>query len=51
MGFSRQGPWSGMPFPSLEDLPRPGMEPASLATPALSGGLYRGATWKVQQVP
>ena len=29
MGFSRQGCWSGFPFPSLENLPDPGIEPAS----------------------
>ena len=29
MGFSRQGYWSGLPFPSLEDLPNLGMEPGS----------------------
>ena len=28
-GFSRQGYWSGFPFPSLEDLPNPGIEPGS----------------------
>ena len=28
MGFPRQGYWSGLPFPSPEDLPDPGMEPA-----------------------
>ena len=27
MGFSRQGYWSGLPFPSPEDLPNPGIEP------------------------
>ena len=26
MGFSRQEYWSGLPFPSLGDLPDPGME-------------------------
>ena len=31
MGFSRQGYWSGLPFPSPEDLPDPGIEPTSLA--------------------
>ena len=31
MGFSRQEYWSGLPFPSSEDLPNPGMEPGSLA--------------------
>ena len=27
--FSRQEYWSGLPFPSPEDLPNPGMEPRS----------------------
>ena len=27
MGFSRQEYWSGLPFPSLQDLPNPGIEP------------------------
>ena len=31
MGFPRQEYWSGLPFPSLEDLPDPGIEPASPA--------------------
>ena len=31
MGFSRQVHWSGLPFPSPEDHPNPGIEPASLA--------------------
>ena len=29
MGFSRQGYWSGSPFPSPGDLPNPGIEPES----------------------
>ena len=29
MGFSRQGYWSGLPFPSLGDLPDPRIEPRS----------------------
>ena len=29
MGFSRQDYWSGLPFPSPEDLPNPGIEPGS----------------------
>ena len=32
MGFSRQEYWSGVPFPSPEDLPDPGIE---LRSPAL----------------
>ena len=34
MGFPRQEYWSGVPFPSLEDLPGPGIEPTP---PALAG--------------
>ena len=34
MGFSRQGYWSGLPFPSPEDLPDPGIEPRSPALQA-----------------
>ena len=31
MGFSRQEYWSGLPFPSPGDLPKPGIEPGSPA--------------------
>ena len=31
MGFSRQEYWSGVPCPSPEDLPNPGIEPGSPA--------------------
>ena len=34
MGFSRQESWSGLPFPSLRDLPHPGIEPRSPALQA-----------------
>ena len=34
MGFSRQEYWSGLPFPSPEDLPHPGIEPGSPALQA-----------------
>ena len=34
MGFSRQEYWSGLQFPSPEDLPKPGTEPESLALQA-----------------
>ena len=37
MKFSKQEYWSGLPFPSLGDLPDPGIEPAS---PALASGLF-----------
>ena len=34
MGFSRQGYWSGLPFPSPAALPNPGIEPGSPARQA-----------------
>ena len=37
VGFFRQEHWSGLPFPTLWDLPNSGMEPAS---PALEGGFF-----------
>ena len=37
MGFPRQEYWSGLPFPSPEDLLNPGIEPAS---PAMAGGFF-----------
>ena len=40
MGVPRQEYWSGLPFPSPEDLLDPGIEPASLANPALAGRVF-----------
>ena len=37
MGFSRQEYWSELPRPPPGDLPDPGIEPASLVSPALAG--------------
>ena len=37
MGFPRQGYWNGLPFPPPGDLPDPGIEPKSPASPALAG--------------
>ena len=37
MGFSRQEYWCGLPCPSSEDLPDPGIEPAPLMSPAFAG--------------
>ena len=34
MEFSRQEYWSGLPFPSSQDLPGPGIEPGSPALEA-----------------
>ena len=47
MGFPRQEYWSGLPCPPPGDLPDPGIEPASLASPALASGFFTtGATWE-----
>ena len=43
-GFSRQEYWSGLSFPSPQDLSNRGIEPASPATPALQVILYCWAT-------
>ena len=43
MGFSRQENWSRLPFPSPGDLLDPGIEPKSLACPALVGGFFTTA--------
>ena len=40
MGFSRQEYWSGLPWPFPGDLPYPGIEPASLTSPALVGRFF-----------
>ena len=50
MGFSRQRYWSGLPFPSLGDLPNPGIEPESLRSPALAGRFFiTSATWMMRK--
>ena len=49
MGFSRQEYQSGLPFPSPEDLPDPGIKRASLKSPALACGFFTTATtWDAQ---
>ena len=40
MELSRQEYCSGLTFPSPEDLPNPGTEPISLASPALAGSFF-----------
>ena len=40
MEFSRQEYWSGLPFPPPGDLPDPGVELMSLASPALAGRFF-----------
>ena len=47
LGLSRQGYWSGLPFPTSGDLPDPEIEPASFASPALAGRSFTSsATWE-----
>ena len=40
MGFSKQEYWNALPFPSPGNLPNPGIEPASLVSPALAGRFF-----------
>ena len=40
MGFSRQEYWSGLAFPTPEDLLNPRIKPTSLVSPALAGGFF-----------
>ena len=44
MGFSKQEYWSGFPCPPPGDLPKPGIEPVSLRSPALAGGFFTAST-------
>ena len=47
LGFSRQEHWSGLPCPPPGDLPNPGIQPASLISPALAGEFFTtSATWE-----
>ena len=39
-GFSRQNYWSRLPFLPPGDLPNPEIEPMSLASPAVAGGIF-----------
>ena len=40
MGFSRKEHWSRLPFPTLGDLPNPGIKPVSLPSPASAGQFF-----------
>ena len=51
MWFPRQERWHGLPFPSPEDLPDPGMEPVSLMSPALAGRFFTSTTWEAREAP
>ena len=47
MGFPRQKHWSGLPSPSPEDLPNPGVKPTIPASPELAGRFFiTSANWE-----
>jgi len=51
MGFFRQEFWNGLPCPLPGDLPDPGIEPASLMSPVLPGGIFTiSTTWDISHV-
>ena len=54
MGFSRQEYQGGLPFPSPEDLPNPGIKPASLEAPALQTDSlplsHQGSPWLMRHI-
>ena len=54
MGFFRQDYWSGLPFPSPGDLPKPGIKPGSPALKAGSLLSYEGSRifqlWKWEEM-
>ena len=48
LGFSRQENWNELSFPPPGDLPNPGIKPASLTSPALTGKFFTTSTiWEV----
>ena len=50
-GVFQAGIWSGFPFPTLGDLPDPGIKPTCLASPALAGEFFTSAPpWKPENV-
>ena len=49
MEFSREEYWTGLPFPSLGNLPNPGSKPTSLFSPTIVGIFFTtSATWEAQ---
>ena len=46
MRISRQEYWSGLPFPTPDHLPDPGIESESLVSPELAGSFFTNyTTW------
>ena len=50
MRFSKQEHWSGLPGPFPEDLPDPGIEAASLMSPALAELVSASASWEARSL-
>ena len=51
MEFSRQEYLSGLPFPTPEDLPNPGIKPVSLASLALASRFFTtSTTWEAPYI-
>ena len=47
MEFSRQEYWNGLPLPSPDYLPDPGIEPVSLVSPTLASRFFTtSASWE-----
>ena len=46
LGLSRQEYWRGLPFPSPEDLPDPGIKPVSPMSPALQADSFLLSHWR-----
>ena len=52
MRFPRQEYWRGLPNPPPGDLSDPGIEPASLTSPALAGRFFTASTtWEAYAKP
>ena len=51
MGFSRREYWSGLPRPLTGDLPNPGVEPKSPASPALQTDSLSLRHWRSPRLP
>ena len=51
MEFVKQEHWSGLPFPLQGDLPFPGFELTSQASPALAGKFFTSAQWTARELP
>ena len=51
MELSKQEQWSGLPFTTPGDLPDPGIQPSSPASPALAGGFFTTDAQTTQEAP